>query len=196
MKISPLNSISFTSTPLYNVKLRKTLSDGTQEKLDARFSKLESDNERDVARVADLCRKWFRAYFGIAAGRNFLISDEYDEMKKFDYYVIEGISKNGDNEIYSIAEFNRDSRTIEYIESNPNNKEKNIKGSGELMLWGIAKKNKSNDNDKTFSLTSSNGAMGFYSKAGLKNFNHSFVLFPEDTDNFLREIERKYNLET
>ena len=196
MKISPLNSISFTSTPLYNVKLRKPMPNGSYKESPATFSKLENNDYGDMETISHICATWHNAPFGVAAGFDFLTSDETDNPDKYNYYVVEGREKTGRRKIYSIAEFDKEDKIIELFQSNPSNRRNNIKGAGEVMLWGIAKHNKARDSYETFTLSSSNEAMGFYKKMRLDNSYHSFRLLTDKTDDFLRRIERKYHLDT
>lgn len=201
MRVSLFNSISFKSIPIYNVKLRQNQDDGTYNEVPATFSKLDNQDKNDISRAEAILEKWPFVNYADYIAKDFIKSAnpevlkkyEAEEIKNYDFYVIEEKGDKENKEIYSIIEFDKSDNVIELLESNPQNVYYGIKGAGEVMLWGIAKRNQS------FSLYSAESAVNFYRTMGLdekEDFYGSFYLPAERTDNFLHRIERKYNFET
>lgn len=192
MKISHLNSLSFKSTPLYNVKLKQGQADGTYKELPATFSKLSKTSKEDIKTIEKLSYSWGKTRYGEKITSNFLgygpVCNEDDE-----FYVIEGYEKPGKKTIYSIAEVNQTDRSVSYIQANPKNKDREIKGSGELILYGLGKKLGQNRYGEYYSLCSAFSAMGFYRQAGLLYESQEFSLNEENAPQFFDRIEKKYN---
>lgn len=188
MKISPLNSISFKSIPLYNVKLKKQNSDGSCEELPATFSKLKCRDRKDKKLVKDIKDTWKGAEFTARICNDFLNNG----FRKEDFYIIEGRNKKGEKEVYSIAEFFDFWNSIQFLQANPQNKTNGIKGAGEVMLWGIGQEKKEPMHD-CFTLIPTSESAGFYEHAGLKAENWGFSLKASQAKKFFKRIEDKYN---
>ncbi len=201
MRILPHNTLSFTSTPIYDVKLKKLQPNGGCGEIDAQFSKLEHDDEDDKAIVQNLYKDWYSTDFGFSICASFLRPNIIGGDA--DFYVIEGIDKNGQRKIYSASEVNQKEGEICFIQAEPANREERIKGSGEVMLWGIGKTMKS-DGENCFSLLSTTEAEGFYRHSGLTYDEEAsfpeddckvFCLKNKDKEEYLKRIEEKYNLD-
>lgn len=201
MKISSYNSTSFTSIPLYDVKLRKKNYDGTYKEIDAKFSKLDREDSEDRDIMQNLFYDWQSSDFGGNICMNFLFPNVEDENA--DFYVVEGKDKEGKRKIYSASEVHNHTGKIDFIQAEPNNKKEKIKGSGELMLYGIAKEIK-DEGENCFSLSSTDVSENFYRHLKLTEDNSKpkkegegpiFHLKTSNKENFLKGIEEKYNLD-
>ena len=92
MRVSPLNSISFKSIPLYDVKLKKQ-NDGSYEELPATFSKLESYDADDISIVKEIPKKWQDAPIGTNIAWDFL-AQESKGLFDYEYYGLDDITTN------------------------------------------------------------------------------------------------------
>ena len=188
MKISPHNSISFKSIPIYDVKLKKENPDGTISELPATFSKLKYHDKEDRKLVNDIRNSWQDTEFAKIICPNFLNGKYHKE----DFYVIERKNEEGKKEIYSIAEFTRLWDCVQFLQSNPQNSENGIKGAGEVMLWGIGKKC-SRKKDECFYLIPTYQSRPFYEHIGLQKIGGIYTLGTISAKRFLDRIEKKYN---
>lgn len=204
--INNKNSLSFGQKHLYQINLKKRQPTGHYEFIPAYFSKLNPRNEDDRYFMEKLDGFWSPKSDRNMAGD--IAEDFFSERKNKEnnFYIIE---KN-DNEYYvdtfcrttAVVETtnpkskNKSKFEIKYLQTNPDilyQDTPEIKGSGELMLYGCVKEAKKNGFDMV-EIYSSNDS--FYEHLGLieRPKAHFFTLYPQEYDYFLERIEKKYNL--
>ena len=192
MRINPQNLTSFTSIPLYKVNLKKQNSDGTTSNISATFSKLERYDGEDRTEMRKLSSSWAGTQYGEKIAKHFLgYESEYDDDE---FFAIESTTPNGARNIYSISQVNPITHLVSYLQSNPKNKMRGIKGAGEVMLWGIGRELRQDVNGGYFHLYSSPGAIGFYRQAELTSDNSFFYVDQNNGPQFFSRLEEKYGL--
>ncbi len=200
------NSPSFKSIPLYKINLKKMTQEGSYEKTAAFFCKLDPDSSKDILAIKELRDKEsMRAdYFGVMTSA--FLNERNRTNSLFSYYTIQ-LKSLGDKlsdqitclmQVLEPASPNRP-MMLEFIEKKPSlNKGHNaqIKGSGELSLFGLSKIAKKKNFDKLM-LCSTNDE--FYRHVGFKEFEdetlfYDFGLEKSDFAEFAKKVSKKYEM--
>lgn len=206
LRISPIynNAIKtpFTSKPLYNVHLKEKDKNGEYNFIPAKFSELETNSIQDKTLMQNIANSWEKTRFNYAP----FINENFKYYGKFrSYYVLElKDEKNSPETITCIVETKKNNTeddtkilNLFYIQAHPNiasNKSSTIKGSGEIMLYGVVKKAQENG-FKHIKISSVNDE--FYEKMGFdrrigSDHNPYYWLDDDDFGDFLKRIEKKY----
>ena len=204
--INNKNSLSFGQKHLYQINLKKRQQAGHYEFIPAYFSKLNPRNEDDRYFMEKLDGFWSPKSDRNMAGD--IAEDFFSERKNKEnnFYIIE---KNDDE--YYVDTFCRTTAVVEttnpksknkskfeikYLQTNPDilyQDTPEIKGSGELMLYGCVKEAKEHGFKKVY-ISSSNNP--FYEHLNLKpgERNSTFIIDEADYDSFLAKVEQKYEI--
>ncbi len=202
-----INTVAFKSQPIYKLKIKKLMPDGRYNLVPALFSKLDSNSHIDIEAIKKIKAQESKNsdYFGNMAGY-FLNKSTSDS-----FYVIELLDdgiKNLSDRITCLMQVDKISKKtkeeplfISFIESKSNivraiNPE--VRGSGELGLYGLVKLAKKNKK-KTVELFTSNES--FYKKMGFKrllgsSFTPKYELNIENYDYFINRVEEKYEIKS
>ena len=205
-------SVSFSANPLYDINLKKLADNNLYEPLKAKFSQL-LNNDDDAWEMLNVQDVWGRLG---SSEYTEMITDNFIKAKNPQraYYLVE--TSDSRKELFERAtallettnpkKLDKDIFEIHFLQASPALVGKNapeIKGSGELSLYGAVKVAKENGFKKV-QLFSSND--GFYEKMG---FVKAESLYPEDKtvsdggifelsadmfDDFLVKIENKYKI--
>ncbi len=204
-------AVPFTANPLYDINLRKLTNDVDYKNIPAKFSELIIGDDIDHSAMKKLKELWKHI---TDYGSTF--ADNFDKQKaEKSYYLTEVVddSKSLYDRITCVVETtnpkksaNKDVFDIHLLQASPklaNKQASEIKGSGELSLYGAVKVAKENE-FKKISLISTNDS--FYDKMGFEKvdmldpdesmFNEGgiYELAADKYDDFLNKIEQKYNL--
>lgn len=196
---------SFTSMPLYELTAIKEDENGVKTKIPVHFSEISPKDIEDYRamlglrfemRKNDVCGQYICDSF---------ISRPADIIH---YFVIETDEKDVPlkKRILSLAEVQisnskknlMHSMEISYLQSlhtNPSSKFKNIKGGGELCLYGLARLAKEKNLDYVFLRSEQNGFydhIKFGEKESLADNATYYRIKNGSFDNFLRRVEQKY----
>ena len=198
MRIKQTSLTSFKSTPLYNVKVKKKDGSGYKER-DAVFSKLDPFDSEDFETVQKLKEEWGLDTFVVGIAHNFK-PVHYKQIKEY-FYAIE---LKGDEplseRIVSICEISSGPFSkchMPFIQSKPvKDEEKDIKGGGEVLIYGVIKEFKNEEECKKIELNSITRAIGFYRHIGFKHkdFNDLYCmeLPKDDFEAYITRVEKKY----
>ena len=191
--ISKLSNISFKSTPLYDVKVKKR--DGSfYLSTDAVFSRLNFDDEEDREALLKIKENWKDAKYCEK------IVDNYMAGKNRFFYAIE-LKGEGElaDRIVTLADVSKPfckMSFLQFLQSKiPHGKKNDIKGGGEAMLYGIVRETKKRNLDKV-ELCANEESSKFYRHIGFEKesvFDPMELIMPrEKFDSFLSRVEKKY----
>ena len=192
--ISKLSNISFKSTPIYDVKVKK--KDGSDYiKADAVFSILNADDKEDREAILKVQESWEGAKYTPNISYNF------KTKKKQKFYAIELKGSEPLSErIVTLADVERpfcNMSFLQFLQSKPDfKKDRFIKGGGEVMLYGIVRETKKQDLDRV-ELCATDKSINFYRHLGFKqddpNDPTELILKNKDFDSFIKRVEGKYD---
>ncbi len=203
IKANSNNNQAFGKTILDNAKLQKKALNGAYKQADAFISKLTYGDAKDISLMEKIQNQW-RKYstfseeiiynFKTNANKNIYMTELKNKCLKIKDKVCCLMMTTNPKKSLSRETFH-----IDLLQSAPAIADKGIKspikGAGELTVYEAVKEAKK-EGYKKVQLTSIKD--GFYSKIGFKNLDnsdyHIFVLENKDYDNFLKRIEKKYNI--
>lgn len=192
--IQKVSNISFKSTPIYDVKIKKLNNNSDYENVNATFSKLDYNDKEDVEAVKNINKNW--GFYVNGIGIDFSKKRECDS-----FYAIE---LKGDeplkDRIVFVSEISKNyfnsSNYINYLQSCPEITDNDIpkyKGVGEVMLCGIAAETKKEERS-ALEAHAAFGSEKFYLKSGFfRDFFRKVYLPKEYFDDFISKIEDKYD---
>lgn len=197
MRINSVPHISFKSIPIYDVKVKK--KEGlTYKNVDATFSRLNPYDNNDVAAINKIRKKWNSESYTGEIAENFRNPGVGDLFFAVELKGDEPLSKR----IVSLCETcpYLPSIHIDFLQSRDKSyidikKEGDIKGGGEVLLYGITRAAKTNCLDRIY-LSSAYTAIDFYKHIGFKNSGlgtTSMELENPDFDSFMARVEEKYD---
>lgn len=194
--IPKLSNISFKSTPICDVKIKKKEGSAYKD-VDAVFSCLNPQDKEDIKAISEIREEWENFGYTGAIVDNFN-SREFDDL----FFAIE---LKGDEplskRIISLCEARYDGNSFKvgFLQSKGKGfyyKSDEIKGGGEVMMYGISKTINKEENDGIH-LMPTPRSIGFYRHIGfLDNESKKYfsMYLPScDFDSFERRVEEKYD---
>ncbi|MDD3236546.1 MAG: hypothetical protein PHV37_00435 [Candidatus Gastranaerophilales bacterium] len=200
-------SVSFTSTPLYDVKLKKLVGlngkRGIYAPQEASFSQLKIDNPEDFENMT----KMHESVWGYLDLSGALINNFIQKRDFVDYYAIELKDENlpFQKKVMSLMQTASpqytqfpDALNISFLQAAPQylgTKPPAMKGAGELAIYGAVKVAKE-QGKSAVALTSINDK--FYDKIGFKKHHKNgvgewcYILDEKDFDSYISRVENKY----
>ena len=226
MNIQPLNinffnnqksfspRISFGERPLYNIKLKERLENDTFSKTDGTFASLNPDDKNDAELIKKLETLWNPSGYAAVIAEEFL---HPHKSKNSSFYIIEKNSPANDTlhkttciaSATNVDNTDKSAFEIDYIQTSPDISQSDkpqIKGSGELMVYGCVKEAQKYGFQKV-SIFSSNNS--FYEHLGFNKVAYRWYELPSSQydayrwyelpssqyDEFLEKVEKKYAME-
>lgn len=213
MNIQPLNinffnnqksfspRISFGETPLYNIKLKERLENDTFSKTDGTFASLNPDDKNDAELIKKLETLWNPSGYAAVIAEEFL---HPHKSKNSSFYIIEKNSPANDTlhkttciaSTTNVDNTDKSAFEIDYIQTSPDISQSDkpqIKGSGELMVYGCVKEAQKYGFQKV-SIFSSNNS--FYEHLGFNKAAYRWYELPSSQyDEFLERVEKKYGMD-
>ena len=198
--LSKISNISFKSTPLYGVKIKKRDEGNTYKNVDAIFSVLNPDDKNDIKAVRKVGRRWWRTKY------TNLIRNDFRFKMLSPYLTFYALELKGseplDKRIVSLCEvskspFDYPGCYVNFLQASPEAlREKNpkYKGSGEVTLYGVVREAKK-DHIKHIKLTSNDKSSMFYKHIGFKpeGFLGDYALYSQGYKRYISRVENKYN---
>lgn len=193
--------ISFGERPLYNIKLKERLENDTFSKTDGTFASLNPDDKRDTELIKKLETLWNPSGYAAVIAEEFL--HPY-KSKNSSFYIIEKNSPANDTlhkttciaSATNVDNTDKSAFEIDYIQTTPDISQSDnpqIKGSGELMVYGCVKEAQKYGFQKV-SIFSSNNS--FYEHLGFNKVAYRWYELPSSQyDEFLERVEKKYAME-
>ena len=193
--IPKLSNISFKSIPIYDVKVKKK-EGSVYKNVDATFSRLNPYDNKDAAAINKIRKQWGVSGYTEEITNNFKHPGVADLFFAIELKGDEPLHKR----IVSISETcpSMPSHHIDFLQSRPKNyldiKEGDIKGGGEVMLYGIIKASKVNCFDRV-NLRSTYRSVDFYKHVGFSSEEDErtcMELKNSDFDSYIKRVEEKY----
>lgn len=193
--------ISFGEKLLYNIKLKERLENDTFSKTDSSFASLNPDDKRDTELIKKLETLWNPSGYAAVIAEEFL--HPY-KSKNSSFYIIKKNSPPDDTlhkttciaSTTNVDNTDKSAFEIDYIQTSPDisqSDEPQIKGSGELMIYGCVKEAQKYGFQKV-SIFSSNNS--FYEHLGFNKAAYRWYELPSSQyDEFLERVEKKYGMD-
>lgn len=197
--ISKISNISFTSTPIYDVKVKKREGE-SYKNIDAVFSRLNSCDKNDIKAMNRMGRKWWRSDYIKSLKKHFSTG----ELSYFStFYALELKGKGAlDKRIISLCEVRKSHATypgccVDILQTSPEiskRKKPKYKGAGEVTLYGVIREAKEN-HTKQIDLISTDKSSGFYKHIGFEPDEYSidYSLPYSKYEKYISRVERKYD---
>lgn len=196
--IPKLSNISFKSTPLYDVKVKKKGLFGYHN-VDATISLYNPDDVNDIKAMEKSVRNF---------GRISYAQQILDEFREYEcdasrFYVLELKNKKPiEKRVLSLCEcfFAQEPRTcyidlLQSITKSTREDREKYKGAGEVIIYGVIKEAKK-EGMKNIELTSRSSARPFYRHIGFFPIKNTldFILPNNAYEKYINRIDEKYGV--
>lgn len=136
--------VSFTSTPLYPVKIRRVLEHGVSVPIDAVLTKLNPNSPQDKKAVKTILQNWRSKTALINEFSDFFVEAAHKIPKESEFFALE-LESDGKKQIAGVSKLYYHANATAYtpldlshLISNPefdaNNSRRTIKGIGEVLF--------------------------------------------------------------